>query len=261
MRTITATQSAAGHYDSITSKMEDVRTLAGQTCTVSFWAKAASGTPNIGASILQNFGSGGSSYSIASAAVQTITTSWVRYSFQIAVPSISGKTIGTSSFIQLFIFVSAGTTLSSLGYPAVGLQNNTFDIWGVQVEAGSVATPFQTATGTLQGELAACQRYLPVLDNSAGTDNSTLMGYAYGTNGAIYVIPFGVQARVQPTGATITGAFNAYAKNVATTITPTYAGGSVNNGIILGAFTITAGEGSRIYATGGAKILFTGCEL
>ena len=29
----------------------------------------------------------------------------------------------------------------------------------MQVEDGSVATSFQTATGTIQGELAACQRY------------------------------------------------------------------------------------------------------
>jgi hypothetical protein len=159
MRTITATQSAAGHYQTFTQAIEDVRTLAGQTATVSFWAKAATGTPNIGATLQQQFGAGGSSLVTTSAAVQTITTSWVRYSFQIAVPSISGKTIGTSSLLKLYILVSAGSTISGLGYPAVGLQNNTFDIWGVQVEAGSVATPFQTATGTLQGELAACQRY------------------------------------------------------------------------------------------------------
>jgi hypothetical protein len=159
MRTITATQSAAGHYQTFTQAIEDVRTLAGQTATVSFWAKAATGTPNIGATLQQQFGAGGSSLVTTSAAVQTITTSWVRYSFQIAVPSISGKTIGTSSLLKLYILVSAGSTISGLGYPAVGLQNNTFDIWGVQVEAGSVATPFQTATGTLQGELSAAQRY------------------------------------------------------------------------------------------------------
>jgi hypothetical protein len=60
------------------------------------------------------------------------------------------------------LFTSAGTSISGAGYPAVGIQNETIDFWGVQVEAGSVATAFQTATGTIQGELAACQRYYSV---------------------------------------------------------------------------------------------------
>ena len=201
MRTITATQSAAGHYQTFTQAIEDVRTLAGQTATVSFWAKAATGTPNIGATLQQQFGSGGSSLVTTSAAVQTITTSWARYSFQIAVPSISGKTIGTSSLVKLYILVSAGTTISGLGYPAVGLQNNTFDVWGVQVEAGSIATPFQTATGTIAGELAACQRYYYQTNPGGGSLAATHMvgGSAYTTTaiGQIYCA-FPVTMRSNP---------------------------------------------------------------
>jgi hypothetical protein len=156
---LSASQSGASDWASTYQNIEDVRSLAGQTITVSFWAKATSGTPNIGVTVLQNFGTGGSSSVIYSPSVKAITTSWVRYSFNITLSSLSGKTIGTNSMVQFFIFTSTGSTLTGLGYAAVGLQNNTFQIWGVQVEAGSVATAFQTATGTLQGELAACQRY------------------------------------------------------------------------------------------------------
>ena len=163
-RVVTASQTAAGDRSQLIQSIEDVRTFAGQTATFSFWAKAATGTPSISVELLQSFGTGGSpSASVNSiGAIKTaITTSWVRYSVTINVPSISGKTVGTdvnTSNLQLIFWFSGGSDFNART-GTLGNQNNTFDIWGVQAEAGSVATPFQTATGTIQGELAACQRY------------------------------------------------------------------------------------------------------
>jgi hypothetical protein len=124
--------------------IEDVRTFAGQTVTVSFWAKSASAQTLSTVKLAQEFGSGGSSAVNNNGTPPAITTSWARYSVTITVASISGKTIGTGNYLDLVIS---------------GAINNNLDLWGVQVEAGSVATAFQTATGTIQGELAACQRY------------------------------------------------------------------------------------------------------
>jgi hypothetical protein len=162
-RLVTSGQSGVNDYASIEQPIEDVRTFAGQTVTVSFWAKASTGTPNVGLTVSQYFGSGGSSVVYTSPAVQAITSSWVRYSFNVSVPSISGKTITTSSSLSLWLETSVGTSISAAGFAAVGIQNVTIDIWGVQVEAGSTATAFQTATGTIQGELAACQRYFRIV--------------------------------------------------------------------------------------------------
>lgn len=236
--------------------IEDVRTFAAQTVTVSFWAKAGSGTPKIGVSITQNFGTGGSPSSpvITGGGSVTLNTSWTRYSVTVAVPSIGGKTIGTTvntSFLQLTLVLSdAANTYGT----SVGTQNATFDIWGVQVEAGSVATAFQTATGTLAGELAACQRYLP---KTTWTDT---IGYAYGTNTAIYTAYFPVTPRVNPTGATISGTSLAYALNTSYTVTPAYnqANTSFGSVTVSSGLTITAGQGSRL--TNG-EVLWTGCEL
>ena len=130
----------------IQNRIEDVRTFAGQTVTVSFWAKADT-TRAVSVDYYQVFGSGGSgTVSGALLASTNLTTGWVRYSATVALPSISGKTIGTGSYLAVVInqTVTAGSTL---------------DFWGVQLEAGSVATNFSRAGGNIQGELAACQRY------------------------------------------------------------------------------------------------------
>jgi hypothetical protein len=143
--------------------IEDVRTFAGQTVTVSFFAKAATGTPSISVELNQVFGTGGTpSPGVATLAGKVaLSTSWQRYSVTATVPSISGKTLGTdrnSSQLQLNLFVSAGSNFDART-GSLGIQSNTFDIWGVQLEAGPVATPFRRNANSLQGELAACQRY------------------------------------------------------------------------------------------------------
>ena len=137
---------------------EDVYTYAGETVTFSFYAKAASGTPKVAVGITQNFGSGGSASATIKAGEVTLSTSWARYTVTFTIPSISGKTIGAGNYNTVQFWMSAGSAVDS-GLWGIGVQNNTFQFTGFQLEQGSTATPFQTATGTLQGELAACQRY------------------------------------------------------------------------------------------------------
>jgi hypothetical protein len=100
-------------------------------------------------------------------------------------PSIAGKTIGTSSYIY-FVIRQASASGSAL------------DMWGFQFEAGSVATPFTTATGTLQGELAACQRYYWRNTNSS-TYAILAMGLARSTTDAQFNFQFPTSMRVAPT--------------------------------------------------------------
>ena len=242
--------SQAGNIALIQYKVEDVRTLAGQTVTLSYWAKIDSAA-SINVYFDQNFGSGGSTQvSNINSLTTATTTSWVRYTTSFTMPSISGKTVGTSSYLQLTLYAGIGRTL---------------DLWGVQLEAGSVATAFQTATGTLQGELAACRRYLPAVNLSSGPGVN--LGYAYATNSALFVIPFDVVARTQPTGIsipTVSGNFTVRnsTNGDASATTMIFDVASVNNACVLTNGTLTAGSIARLISnTGAGYILFTGCEL
>jgi hypothetical protein len=151
--------------------IEDVRTFAGQTLTVSFWAKADSAR-TLQSQMQQYFGSGGSARVDQTAVSHSVTTSWTRFTSTFTMPSIAGKTIGTGSYLTL-----------AFRFPLNATQ--TFDIWGVQVEAGSTATAFQTATGTLQGELAACQRYYW---RSNGSTAYAVLGNGIGSTTTIAII-------------------------------------------------------------------------
>jgi hypothetical protein len=254
--------------------IEDVRTFANQTVTVSFWAKAASGTPNVSIEFRQVFGTGGSPSDTVEGAggVQkfAISTSWTRYSKTITLPSIAGKTLGTNgnSRLETNIWVSAGAGFNART-SSLGIQSNTFDIWGFQVEAGSVATPFQTASGSIGGELALCQRYfaksyaqsvapgtangdgIPAFFQATSVANNTPYGFlqfpmtmrtaptitCYSYNGTVTVasrVNDGVDLSANTAAATTTNQFGSWVRN-------------------LNASTFTSSQGAMFHYTASAE--------
>jgi hypothetical protein len=204
VQSVTASQTLSSGFASIQQKIESVRTFAGQPVTVSFWAKADTGTPKVGLSMQQAFGSGGSpsaAVRTAGNAAVTLSTSWARYSINVTVPSISGKTVGTTDdgSLNVQLWQSLGADYTT-GFPSgIGLQNFTLSLWGVQVEYGSKATPFQTATGTLQGELAACQRYYVRFNAGNGYGNVANSGYTVSATQVNAFVLFPTQLRTIPT--------------------------------------------------------------
>lgn len=166
MRHVVTSVAGAGNYVVMLQAIEGVETLAGQTATVSFWAKADA-TKNIAIEFEQGFGTGGS----PSAAVNSIdsqlvalTTSWTKYTITVNIPSVSGKTLGTAGNDQLryLFWFDAGSSFDARS-ASLGQQSGTFDIAQVQVEEGAAATPFEQRPIGL--ELTLCHRYFYRLNN------------------------------------------------------------------------------------------------
>lgn len=175
-----ATAGSGATYNRWTFVLEDVQTLAGQTATLSFWAKAGS-AQTITTSLAQNFGTGGSGEIETPAVSHSLTTSWQRFTTTISVPSISGKTVGTSNSLIVYFKMPLNVAES-------------YDFWGVQLEAGSTVTAFQTATGNPASELAACQRYY--FRNTNGNAYQEFgIGFGVQTNFAEFVVNFPVTMR------------------------------------------------------------------
>jgi len=177
-------------------RVENVRTFAGQTVTFSFWAKADA-SRSVGIQVYQSFDTGGSAGTDNNAGTAALTTSWQRFSFTYTVPSVAGKTITTSNDSWMTFYLSLPDSVAF-----------TIDTWGFQMEAGSTATPFQTASGTVAGELALCQRYfsksytISVAPGGASNDGiiysaGNAVGTTTGYLGAL--VEFPVTMRTTPT--------------------------------------------------------------
>jgi hypothetical protein len=172
----------------IGQRIEDVRTLAGESCTLSAWIKGTA--TGITAKAVQNFGTGGSPSSAVTTTLGTATptTSWVRLHVHFTMPSLSGKTIGTSENSFVEIQFDCG---SSLG---------TLDLWGVQLEQNTTQTAFERES--IQETISKCQRYLYA---SGGDQLSQTfgMGWARDTSSCYIFIAYPVQMRILPTSVSL----------------------------------------------------------
>lgn len=139
----------------LVQKIEDVRAGAGQTISISFWGKAASAFTLNANKIIQNFGSGGSGDVTTTIDNVDLTTSWQQFEIQVAIPSISGKTLGAGNSLRLVL------RRDSLAF--------TFDIARVQLEIGNEATDFECRP--IAEELALCKRYFERLTSTAVFNN------------------------------------------------------------------------------------------
>jgi hypothetical protein len=229
--------------------------LAGKTVVLSFYARAGANYSAASGALEVNLATGtGTDQNIytgltgrANPILQnaTLTTTWQRFTYS--------ATLATTATQVAMSF--AATPVGTAGV------NDYFEVTGVQLEAANTASPYAPNSTTYQGELAACQRYLPAFTTSAS--GTIVGGYAYAANSAIYMLPLPVNARVAPTGITLIGNFEAFGLNTNYAATPAFNGGTVTTGTVTvtSGLTITAGQGSRLSTNGAATILFTGCEL
>jgi hypothetical protein len=192
--------------------------FAGKTVTFSFYARKGAnysatssvlqGVVTTGTGTDENYiypgFSGGTNPIIGSA---TLTTNWQRFTF-------SGTLATSATQIALrFQFDPTGTAGAA----------DYFEVTGVQLELGSVATPFHTYAGTLQGELTACQRYFEIVSpTEIGGGGAYCTGYANSTTNARFVLQYLVTKRTAPTIAFSGNFFVQNVTNITVTATGTY---------------------------------------
>jgi hypothetical protein len=147
-QTGTGTYAFAQNFETINSIP-----FAGKTVTYSFYARAGanySPTSSLisarlwtGTGTDQNVFVGFTGQVNAINTTATLTTTWQRFSFTATLDATTTQ-------------IGVGWTWTPTGTAGT---NDYFDVTGVQIDIGSVALPFRTYAGTIQGELSACMRY------------------------------------------------------------------------------------------------------
>jgi hypothetical protein len=215
LRQTVSGQTLANQNGQVQQRIEGVRSYAGQTITVLGWARRSSGSGNFSLEAFQSFGTGGSPSAATQGAGQivTLTGSWAPFAVTIAIPSITGKTLGTAGddYLGFVFWTSAGSDFNARS-GSLGLQTIGVDLWGIHVKLGTQTTAAVDLykQPELQPELARCQRYYEKsfpLDTTPASNTGSFVGasqiIAQATSVAFdLTIPFLVAKRATPTVAT-----------------------------------------------------------
>ena len=220
-RTVVTSAAGSGNQVNKYQYIEGVRNLAGQTATLSFWAKADA-NKNMAIEFVQSFGTGGSpSATIVSIGVTTcaLTTSWKKFTVTVSIPSISGKTLGSNNddSLALVFWFDAGSTYNSRTN-SLGQQSGTFDIAQVQLEAGSTATAFEQRSPIVETSL--CKRYFHTIVFDSVRNSVNVVGSGIqdsSTAGNAFLGMFPAEMRAVPEIA-LTGTWVGYGATGAGTV-------------------------------------------
>lgn len=207
-RTVVTSVAGANNYCFKQQKIENITRLAGKTVTLSFWAKADS-AKKIGVSIGHCFGTGGTPTTQINRILDNtinLTSEWQKFSITFTNHSIVGKTLGTNgvhtSYTELTFWMDAGSSLASTYITNMVQQSGTFDIAQVQLEEGSVATPFENRPYGL--ELSLCQRYYEVVSSQPFTGQVNI----YDSSSIMVEFKYVVPKRISPSIVNLTSANN-----------------------------------------------------
>jgi len=224
------------------TSLESVMTtpMAGQTVTLSFYGRKGanfSGTNLVvqligGTGTDQNVVSGFTGATVINGSqTATLTSTWQRFTWTFSV---------SSTYTQL------GLQTYFLGVGTAG-ANDYYEITGIQLELGSVATTFSRAGGNIQGELAACQRYY---ESYAFGSDGVLPAQAISTTAAYGSLSYKVRKRGNPTIAATGGTFqvwNAGATSIGATFQADSIGVDTARVAAVSASGLVAGNAANLY--------------
>ena len=183
LRQTVSGQTLSSHLAVIAQGIESVRSYAGQTITILGWARRSSGSGNMAVEVEQYFGSGGSPSASVQVAPQTVTltASFAPFALTFAVPSITGKTLGSNNNDKLALnfWTSAGSDYNARTN-SLGIQTIGVDLWGIHIKQGTHTTSAVDLYRQPEyaQELARCQRYFRLSPLGAPltvTSNTTVM--------------------------------------------------------------------------------------
>ena len=231
--------------------------LQGQTVTLSFSARRGSNFSAASNALLVYLSSG-------TVADQGSAVYWSPGWTGATAPINTSVTLGTTEqtfSLQATIPANCLEINVAFQYLATGTAgaNDYFEITNVQLEKGITATSFDYRPyGT---ELQLCQRYCYVIGGV--TSASLANGSMYQTIAAYIPIPLPVQARVPPTGISVTGTYTLYANVTAYNVSSFAIGASsVSCCEIIGTVTgATGGQSTFLRVNTAGQIQFTGMEL
>jgi hypothetical protein len=224
--------SAYNDFCGVSQNMENVRRLAGKVVTLSFTARATSGTPKLSCSLGQSFGAGGSALVQMPPVAVTLSTTWTRFSTAFTLPALTGKTVGSGNDHKLIVdfLMSGGAGWASWG---VTPQSYTLQLANVMLEEAAVLRPFSAVSDAV--DLAACQRHYQIVA-------AKLTTYVSGSQAYGYAVMHPVQMRVAPTAGLSGQAYTNAATMTAASVTASsayYAATSSAGGATMFSGTIT----------------------